>query len=131
MRKGSLDADLVLRDVGRRIAELRRQRGLTQDQFADAAQLSWKYVQQIEAGRENLTLRSLVRLANLLEADLPALIEAPKERRALPGRPRRPDAAANVGVAAEGREVYEAKRSKRPARPPRRRRGQRRTGDAS
>jgi transcriptional regulator with XRE-family HTH domain len=89
MRKSPLDPDEVLRSVGRRISEIRRERQMTQEQFADEAGLSWKYVQQIEAGTENLTLRSLVRLANLLHADLLAVLAKPREPRSLPGRPSR------------------------------------------
>ena len=89
MRKNLLDPEDVLRDVGRRISEIRRERRMTQEQFADKAELSWKYVQQIEAGTENLTLRSLVRLANLLRTDLLAILERPRELRPRPGRPPR------------------------------------------
>jgi transcriptional regulator with XRE-family HTH domain len=87
MRKKPLDPDDVLKDVGRRISEIRRERRMTQEQFADKAELSWKYVQQIEAGTENLTLRSLVRLANLLRTDLLAVLAKPREKRSRPGRP--------------------------------------------
>jgi transcriptional regulator with XRE-family HTH domain len=92
MRKAGLDADLVVRDVGRRVSELRREHGLTQEQFAARAELSWKYLQQVEAGRENLTLRSLVRLANLLGVTLAELVQPPRDRTVRTGRPPRPPA---------------------------------------
>jgi len=86
--KRVLDPDLVLRDVGRRVAELRQDRRLTQEQFAARAEISWKYLQQVEAGGENLTLRTLVKLANLLGTRLTDLVQRPRSRRARPGRPR-------------------------------------------
>ncbi len=56
-----LDPDLVLRSVGRRVAELRSG---TQEELAERLGVSIKYLQRIEAGRPNLTIRSLVRIAN-------------------------------------------------------------------
>ena len=41
------------------MAELRRERGMTQDVFAQRLQVSTKYIQRLEQGSENLTLRTL------------------------------------------------------------------------
>jgi transcriptional regulator with XRE-family HTH domain len=76
-----------MRDLGRRLAELREARALTQEQLAEEAGFSTKYLQRLEAGRENLSLRSLVRLANLLRAPIPRLLDPPRHRRARKGRP--------------------------------------------
>lgn len=79
-----------MRDVGRRIAELRRERGWTQASFAERMGVSWKYVQRLEAGSENLSLASIVEIANVLGARARALFVKPKGtpvRR--PGRPSR------------------------------------------
>jgi transcriptional regulator with XRE-family HTH domain len=47
-----------------RVRELREQRGLTQEAFAEEAQISYKYYQAIEAGRKvDLRLSTLERLA--------------------------------------------------------------------
>ena len=85
----ALDPKEVLHDVGRRIAELRTARGLTQEQLATRAGIGWKYFQQIESGSENLTLRSLVRLANLLDVSMAELMKPPATREVRPGRPAR------------------------------------------
>ena len=69
--------DSAIRAIGRRIADLRRERGLTQERFAEEVGVSEKYVQRIEAGA-NLSVRSLVRFANALDVPLYALIEGPK-----------------------------------------------------
>ncbi len=88
MRK--LDADRVCRNMGRRIAELREAHSLTQEQFSVLLASSSQWVSQLEAGR-NMTVHSLVRVANALRVTVQDLFEAPqasgRERRA--GRPRR------------------------------------------
>jgi transcriptional regulator with XRE-family HTH domain len=83
-----LDADRALKDVGRRIAELRRERGWTQETFAERLGLQANNLQRIELGMQNLTIRSLVRLANGLSVSLGALFEVPRDRTVRQGRPR-------------------------------------------
>jgi transcriptional regulator with XRE-family HTH domain len=78
----------VLRDVGRRVAEIRIARGMTQEQFAEQVLgVSLKYCQAVEAGRENLTIVSLVRLANKVRAPVSRLFDPPASRKVRPGRP--------------------------------------------
>jgi transcriptional regulator with XRE-family HTH domain len=84
-----IDPEATLRDLGRRVAELRVERKLTQEQLAEEARVSLKYVQRVEAGRENLTVRSLVRLAGLFEVGIVQLFRAPRSRVVRPGRPPR------------------------------------------
>jgi transcriptional regulator with XRE-family HTH domain len=86
---GAARADDVLRDFGRRVAELRASRGLTQERFSEDADITVQYLQRIEAGRENLTIRSLVRLAGLLRVSVTDLFAKPAQRAVRPGRPRK------------------------------------------
>jgi transcriptional regulator with XRE-family HTH domain len=86
---GAARADDVLRDLGRRVAELRAARGLTQERFAEEADITAQYLQRVEAGRENMTVRSLVRMAGLLHVSITDLFAAPAKRDVRPGRPRR------------------------------------------
>jgi transcriptional regulator with XRE-family HTH domain len=81
------DPDRVLRDLGRRVAELRRERGMTQDSFAEQWDVSVGYVRRVEAGA-NLSVRSLVTIAHLLGVQLQDLFDPPKDRRIRRGRPR-------------------------------------------
>jgi transcriptional regulator with XRE-family HTH domain len=83
------DPDAVQRSVGRRIAELRVERGWTQETFAQEADVSVGYVRRLEAGDENLTLSSMVRLANLLEVAPIELLKPPRSLAARRGRPPR------------------------------------------
>jgi transcriptional regulator with XRE-family HTH domain len=80
--------DRLIENVGRRIAETRREQELTQQQLADAVGVTLRYVQSVEAGRENLSLRSLVAWANVLEVAVPALLEPATTRKSSVGRPR-------------------------------------------
>jgi transcriptional regulator with XRE-family HTH domain len=82
---------MVLQDVARRVAELRHDVGWTQQQLADAMGLdSDSWVKQLESGRENLTLRSLHQVAEVLGVDVRELFECPERRGPRrPGRPRK------------------------------------------
>ena len=85
-----LAAESVLLNLGRRISELRAGRGLTQQEVAEQLGITTRYVQTVESGRVNLSVRALVDWANLLHAPLAALLEPPKSRAPRrPGRPRR------------------------------------------
>ena len=78
----------VLRDVGRRVAELRVEREQTQAEFAEQLGVTVGYVARVEGGDENLTLTSMVKLANALSVAPAALLERPQPRKVRPGRPR-------------------------------------------
>lgn len=80
-------ADRLLFDLGRRVAELRAKRGTTQEELAEVLGVTPRYIQSIEAGRQNLSVRSLVKLADALHARVPDLFKAPSRRTARVGRP--------------------------------------------
>lgn len=74
--------------IGIRIAELRKQKGLTQEALAGKMEVSPKYLSSIERGKENPTLNMLIKIADSLEIDLGQIftfvqIEDPKRRKAL------------------------------------------------
>lgn len=54
----------VQQALGRRLQEVRRARGWTQEEAAARLGMGWRRLQDIEGGSVNLTLRVLVRLAN-------------------------------------------------------------------
>lgn len=77
----------LARAVGRRIAELRVERSLTQQRFADTLRVTVDYVRLVERGA-NLTLSSLERFARALDVPVAELLVAPRTLRTAPGRPR-------------------------------------------
>lgn len=74
--------------VGRRIAELRAERGLTQEALSEKLGVTARWVQSAEAGGENFTLTTLVRFANALKVPVADFFAAPTTQKAQPGRPR-------------------------------------------
>lgn len=81
----------VLDDLGRRLAELRRERGWTQAQAAERAGMSETDYRAIEHGRRAITLRTAFHLAQTLGATMRTLFDTPVTR--APRRPGRPRAA--------------------------------------
>lgn len=79
----------IVRDVGRRIAEIRAGRDLTQEEAAERLGLSVKGYQFIERGIQNLTIKTLVRIANALDVRTAELFAAPASREIRRGRPRK------------------------------------------
>lgn len=61
--------------IGRRIQELREEQDVTQEELAELSGIDYKRVQRIEAGAVNATLRTLVRIARALQAQLIDLID--------------------------------------------------------
>ena len=84
------DPKRVLRDVGRKIAEGRVKRGLTQESLAEALERSVQYASRVEMG-ENLSISTLTKVANAIGVSVISLFEAPTEEpRSKRGRPRKP-----------------------------------------
>ena len=77
----AVDAETLRDSVGRRIAELRVVRGLTQEALAEATGFYTRYIQTIESGEVNLTLDSLARLATALKVPVGDLFHTPARAR--------------------------------------------------
>ena len=87
MRKA--DPDKVVKDIGRRLAELRAERGWTQEQFAERLGVSAGYLGRLERGTQSFTVHRLVWLANHLGVRAVDLFTPPISRVVRPGRPKR------------------------------------------
>jgi transcriptional regulator with XRE-family HTH domain len=61
--------------LGQAIRELRGERGLTQRQLADAADVNETWISHIEAGRTNPAWGTIVRIAMALETTVSRLAE--------------------------------------------------------
>ena len=56
--------------IGMRIKEIRRSKGLSQEQLAEKADINSKYLSRMERGTENPTLDMFIKLANALEIEM-------------------------------------------------------------
>ena len=56
--------------IGVRIAELRKNKGLTQEQLAGTMEISPKYLSSIERGKENPTLDTIIKLSESLGVNI-------------------------------------------------------------
>lgn len=86
------DPDQLIQLVGRRFAALRELRGLTQEQLAEEAGVTLKYVQRLERG-ENLSLRSLAWWSSFFDVEVIAFFRGRISPNRPPGRPKRKDRA--------------------------------------
>lgn len=66
---------LALKRLGKRVRQLRQAAELTQEQVAERAHLDAKHLQEVEAGRVNPTVASLVGLAKALSVKLADIFE--------------------------------------------------------
>lgn len=80
------------RQFGERVRELRRARGVSQEDFADSCGVHRTYMSGIERGLRNISIESLVKIARGLEVPVGALFDwmAP----AVAARTSRPKSAA-------------------------------------
>jgi transcriptional regulator with XRE-family HTH domain len=66
-------------DVRARVAlnlqRLRREKGLSQEELADRAQIHQTYLSGVERGRRNPTITVLQRIAEALHADISDLVQ--------------------------------------------------------
>lgn len=70
--------DRTLAAFGRNVAKLRSERGLSQDQLAEKADLDRTYISGIERGVRNPGIKTVLRLAKALSADVEKLCEGIK-----------------------------------------------------
>lgn len=61
--------------VGSNIRTCRTNAGLTLEELAEQAEMSWPYLSEVERGRENISLDKLARLAQALNVRLSKLVE--------------------------------------------------------
>lgn len=67
--------------LGARVRELRQARGWTLERAAEAMSLDLKHLQKIEAGKLNVTLVTIVRIAEGLDEPISALFAPAKVKR--------------------------------------------------
>lgn len=65
----------VQRKFGKRLAQLRDQKGFTQEKFSFELDVDRTYVSYLERGKRNPSLFMLWKIAKVLKIDLPELFE--------------------------------------------------------
>ena len=68
----------ICKTLGKRLRDFRKQRGLSQEKLAEAADLNTTFVGSIERGQANPTLDTLCKLANALDIDVLDLLYSPE-----------------------------------------------------
>jgi transcriptional regulator with XRE-family HTH domain len=63
-----------LKKIGQNIAQIRKERGLTQEDLCGMAEIDRSYLSEIENGKMNMTIKSLVMIAKSLKCDLSDII---------------------------------------------------------
>ena len=69
MTKGELN-----KRFGKKLRELRKMRGLTQEDLGDRSGLHWKFIGQVERGDSDIKLNNIARIASGLEMDIDDLL---------------------------------------------------------
>jgi transcriptional regulator with XRE-family HTH domain len=81
--------DGPLQQLGQRIRDLRKERGWSQERFADVCGVHRTYMGHLERGEKNVSFNTLVRLSEALGITLPELLSAQRKRA---NKPRKADA---------------------------------------
>lgn len=65
----------ILIKFGERIREIRKEKGLSQEELAHKADLHRTYIGMIERAEKNITLINIEKIANALEVNIKELLE--------------------------------------------------------
>lgn len=69
--KKQIESERLL--LGRRIRSLRNIKGWTQEELGKQADLSYKFIGEIERGQQNPSLDTIVKIASAMKVDLPEI----------------------------------------------------------
>ena len=64
----------ILTDFGKRVRDLRDERGISQERLGELAKVHRTYVGMIERGEKNITLTSMEKFAKALKVDIKDLV---------------------------------------------------------
>lgn len=65
----------ILIKFGERVREIRKEKGLSQEELAHKADLHRTYIGMIERAEKNITLINIEKIANALEVNIKELLE--------------------------------------------------------
>jgi transcriptional regulator with XRE-family HTH domain len=81
--------DNLQRSLGQRIREMRSKHGWTQEQFAEFCGVHRTYMGHVERGEKNVSLSTVLRVANALGVRIPTLFGRAQEGSAQAAHPER------------------------------------------
>lgn len=64
----------VIQKLGAKIKKLRTQRGLTQEKLAELAKIDYSFLNLVESGKKNISIKRLAKLARVLGVKLRDLV---------------------------------------------------------
>ncbi len=65
--------------LGKRIRELRKEQGFSQENFAATAELARTYMGRVERGEQNISIQNLIQIALTLKVEVADLVPRLKE----------------------------------------------------
>ena len=65
-----MDKKDVIKQIGKNIQRVRKDKGYTQETLSELMNVSWSYVAKIEAGILNLSIGKITEIANYLDTDI-------------------------------------------------------------
>jgi transcriptional regulator with XRE-family HTH domain len=69
----------ILSIVGSKIRDLRKEKGLTQEELGEIGNFHFSYIGQVERGEKNISLLNLAKIAESLEVEVYELFSYAKE----------------------------------------------------
>lgn len=66
--------DIFLKDLGKRVRAIRKEKGLTMESLAYKAEIEYRQLGRIERGEVNATVISLLKIAETLQVDLKSFL---------------------------------------------------------
>ena len=66
---------MIVKEFGERLKELRQNTGLSQEKFAQKINMDRTYYASVEAGRRNISLENIKKIADGFEVSLSQLFE--------------------------------------------------------
>ena len=70
-----LDQEEIIKKIAFNIKVERMRKNLTQFQLAEMIDVHEKYIGKVESGKQNLTIKTLIKLANALDIKLSKLVD--------------------------------------------------------
>lgn len=69
-----MNDELILKNLGMKLKYERLKKGFTQEVLAEKVDVHEKYISLLETGKQNITIKTLNRIANALEIDIYKLL---------------------------------------------------------